>query len=198
LSQRPCSRALFEQRRRFRAWRDAHAQRVAERLAIVPSLLLIGPPGSGKTMLARRLPSILPALALEEAIEVTAIHSFDYRGNSAERGGRRPPHKHRGGTVAAWSRSSRPCWRVGISTVSSRLAARHRASASAGAASTGTSSSGGTRPPPATRSPAGIGGSSRARAANPPSALGRGGPHPQTARGHRPSQLALVVHDRLA
>ena len=37
--------------------------------------LLIGPPGAGKTMLARRLPSILPPLTEEEALEVTAIHS---------------------------------------------------------------------------------------------------------------------------
>ncbi len=38
-------------------------------------LVMIGPPGSGKTMLARRLPSILPLLTEEEALEVTAIHS---------------------------------------------------------------------------------------------------------------------------
>ena len=37
--------------------------------------LLIGPPGAGKTMLARRLPSILPPLTEDEALEVTAIHS---------------------------------------------------------------------------------------------------------------------------
>ncbi|MCS7241768.1 YifB family Mg chelatase-like AAA ATPase [Candidatus Caldatribacterium sp.] len=38
-------------------------------------LLFMGPPGSGKTMLARKLPSILPRLTVEQAIEVTKIHS---------------------------------------------------------------------------------------------------------------------------
>jgi magnesium chelatase family protein len=40
------------------------------------NLLMIGPPGAGKTMLARRLPGVLPALSPEEALEVTAIHSI--------------------------------------------------------------------------------------------------------------------------
>jgi magnesium chelatase family protein len=38
-------------------------------------LLMVGPPGSGKTMLAERLPGLLPSLALDEALVVTRIHS---------------------------------------------------------------------------------------------------------------------------
>ncbi|PMB00230.1 magnesium chelatase [Fischerella thermalis CCMEE 5268] len=55
---------------------QAHARRALEIAAAGGhNLIFVGPPGSGKTMLARRLPGILPPLSFPEALEVTRIHS---------------------------------------------------------------------------------------------------------------------------
>ena len=59
---------------------DVRGQLLARRALEIASagghnLLLVGPPGAGKTMMARRVPGILPALTFDEALEATAVHS---------------------------------------------------------------------------------------------------------------------------
>jgi magnesium chelatase family protein len=66
------------------------------------SVLMVGPPGTGKSMLAARFPGILPPLAEAEALEVAAVHSVSSAGFDALRWGERPfraPHHSASGAA---------------------------------------------------------------------------------------------------
>jgi len=72
------------------------------------NLLLCGPPGTGKTMLAQRLPGLLPPLREEEMLEIAAIHSVATRGSSVIRGRPfRQPH-HTASAVALVGGGNQP------------------------------------------------------------------------------------------
>jgi magnesium chelatase family protein len=88
-----------------------HARRALEVAAAGGhSLLLIGPPGSGKSMLAQRLPGILPPMTEDEALEAAAVRSLAGRGFQVEEWRRRPfrsPH-HTASAVALVGGGGRP------------------------------------------------------------------------------------------
>ena len=96
---------------------DVRGQAVPKRALIIAaagghSLLFVGPPGTGKSMLAQRLPGLLPPLSGEEALDVAAIASVSARGFAAADFGlrpfRAPHHTSSAGAIIGGGPSARP------------------------------------------------------------------------------------------